>query len=71
MKVDWFRAISELEQAGITLRSQAITARVSLATIYYWKTGGQPKWYNGNLLLDLYMHQTGREPPLHTTQAST
>lgn len=63
MRVDWFTVVAELEQRGVTMRSQAISAEVSLGTIYYWKSGGEPKYRNGQLLLDLYMHQVGKEPP--------
>lgn len=67
MQVDWFRVINELEQAGVTLRAQADAADVVLGTVYYWKTGGEPKHRNGRLLIALYEEQTGREAPLKST----
>lgn len=71
MRVDWFTVVAELEQRGVTMRSQAVSAEVSLGTIYYWKSGGEPKYRNGQLLLDLYMHQVGKEPPTITSSART
>lgn len=70
MRVCWFRVIADLEQRGVTLRSQADTAGVSLGTIYYWKQGGEPKYRNGELLLDLYANTLGVEPP-RITAATT
>lgn len=69
-RVAWFRVISDLEQRGVTLRSQAETAQVSLGTIYYWKSGGEPKYLHGERLLGLYTDTLGIEPP-RLTQAST
>lgn len=71
LRVNWFTVIDELERLGVSMRSQAIHADVSLATVYYWKSGGEPKYRNGQQLLDLYMHQVGKEPPLQSTRAST
>ena len=73
MQVRWFQVIEDLERVGVSLRSQALTAGVSLGTIYYWKSGGEPKYRNGHRLLDLYMLQVGNEPPLllQATMAST
>jgi lambda repressor-like predicted transcriptional regulator len=62
-RVAWFRVIADLEQRGITLRSQADIAGVSLGTIYYWKTGGEPKYLNGERLLGAYTEFLGIEPP--------
>ena len=63
VKVDWFRVISDLERLGITIQSQAVESEVSPGTIYYWRNGGSPKHYNGELLLQLYMRVVGEEPP--------
>lgn len=70
MRVSWFRVISDLEQRGVTLRSQADTAGVSLGTIYYWKTGGEPKYANGERLLGLYTNTLGIEPPRLTSPST-
>ena len=70
MRVAWFKVITELEQQGVTLRSQAEEAQVSLGTLYYWKQGGEPKHVNGELLIGLYADIVGREPP-RITAAST
>lgn len=71
LRVDWFTVVADLERIGVTMRSQAISAEVSLGTIYYWKAGGEPKYRNGQLLLDLYMHQVGKEPPTLASSVRT
>lgn len=70
MRVAWFKVITELEQQGVTLRSQAEEAEVSLGTLYYWKQGGEPKYVNGERLIGMYTDIVGREPP-RITAAST
>jgi len=62
-RVAWFRVIADLEQRGITMRSQADFAGVSLGTIYYWKSGGEPKYHSGERLIGLYTETIGIEPP--------
>jgi hypothetical protein len=71
MRIAWFHVISELEQSGITLRSQAEVAEVSLGTIYYWKSGGEPKYRNGEMLLNLYANTFGVEPPRVTSLSTS
>lgn len=71
MRIDWFRVIVELEDVGISMRSQAVTAEVSLASIYNYKSGGsEPRWTSGQLLLDLYMEKIGKEPPLRVVSTA-
>ena len=72
MRVDWFRVITDLERAGVSLRAQSSAADVSLGTVAYWKNGGQPKHYNGQLLLHLYSRTFGStSAPIQATLAST
>ena len=70
MRFAWFKVITELEARGLTLRSQAETLQVSLGTLYYWKSGGEPKYIHGEQLLGLYTDVVGVEPP-RITYAST
>jgi len=63
MRVAWFKVITELESRGITLRSQAEELEVSLGTLYYWKSGGEPKYIHGERLLGIYTNVVGVEPP--------
>ena len=63
MRVGWFKVITELENRGVTLRSQAETLDVSLGTLYYWKSGGEPKYIHGEKLIMLYADVVGVEPP--------
>ena len=71
MRTNWRRVIDDLDGVGVTLRSQADRAEVSLGTIYYWRQGGEPRHYNGQRLLDLYCIRLGHDAPLQTTLVST
>lgn len=71
MQVDWFRVIVELEQAEVSMRAMSVEADVALGTIAYWKNGGEPKFRNGQMLINLYMRRTGREPPLKQSSGSS
>ncbi|MEK9736232.1 MAG: hypothetical protein VW362_01320 [Candidatus Nanopelagicales bacterium] len=66
----WFRVIADLEQRGLTLRSQADAVGVSVGAVYYWKQGGEPKHAHGERLLALYMDTLRIQPP-RATLAST
>lgn len=66
MRIDWFAVITQLEAQGVTLRSQANAAGVAPATVYYWKTGGEPKYRNGALLLDVYATRVSTGYPVVT-----
>lgn len=63
MRISWFHVISGLEGNGLTLRSQATELGVSLGTVYYWKSGGEPRWTHGNMLLNLYATRVSSEFP--------
>jgi hypothetical protein len=45
------------------MRSQADLVGVSLGTIYYWKSGGEPKYHSGERLIGIYTETIGIEPP--------
>jgi hypothetical protein len=64
LQIDWPTVIDDLERAGVSLRSQAVTVEVSLGTIYYWRSGGEPKYRNGRMLLNLYERHVGNEAPI-------
>ncbi len=70
-RVHWSRVITELSEAGVDLRAQARRAGVSLGTVYYWRQGGEPKYYNGDRLLYLYTTRLEKSPPMQATLAST
>jgi len=63
VKISWFHVITRLEAQGVTLRSQAEAADVALGTVYYWKSGGEPRWTHGNILLNLYATRVSSEFP--------
>ena len=71
MRVDWFRLITELQATKVSLRKQSSVAEVALATVYYWKAGGEPKFYHGARLVQYYTSITGKPPPVQATMSST
>lgn len=67
MRIDWFRVITALEAEGLTLRSQADYVGVAPGTVYYWKSGGEPRHHTGTVLLQLYScHIASDYPTLQT-----
>lgn len=61
MRIDWFTVIAQLERQGVTQRSQADLLGVSRGTIAYWKSGGEPKFHAGIVLLHLYNNHVTTE----------
>lgn len=53
--IDWFRVITNLQLAGVTLDNQARYCGVSHGTVSYWKGIGTPKQGDGKRLIKLYM----------------
>jgi len=59
-KVDWFKVVTELEYAGMTLQQQAKEVEVkSKTTVFYWKTGSEPAFSKGMKLIDVYKSVIG------------
>lgn len=71
MQINWQQVIDDLERVGVSIRSQAVEVDVSLGTMYYWKSGGEPKYRNGRLLLNLYEQRVGLEPPRASSTGRT
>ena len=63
LRVSWFQLITDLERHGLTLRSISLDAGISLAAVYKYKAGSEPGYHIGQSLIDIYIHQLGREPP--------
>ncbi|QDY47289.1 hypothetical protein DUW70_01420 [Stenotrophomonas maltophilia] len=59
-RIDWFRLLDELARAGVPVSSVAQHMSVPRSTILGWKQGAEPKYRDGELLLDLWMAMTGR-----------
>lgn len=55
-KRDWFKIVSDLERAGMSLEQQAVEAGVnSKSTVHYWKIGNsEPSYFSGANLIDVY-----------------
>lgn len=59
-RIDWFRLIDDLARAGVPVSSVAQHMNAPRSTILGWKQGAEPKYRDGELLLDLWMAMTGR-----------
>lgn len=51
---DWTQIIAELEAAGITAYKLSMMCYRTFNTVKHWKAGGQPKHYEGEMLLAIY-----------------
>lgn len=54
--IDWFKVVTDLERAGMSLGQQAIDAGArSKSTVHYWKIGNsEPSFSKGMNLIDVY-----------------
>lgn len=56
--VDWFRVIADLAQ--LRVRGIADQLDVPTATLLGWKQGAEPRYFDGERLVELWMMETGR-----------
>lgn len=64
LRIDWFRTVTDLQQAGVPLRVQASLTDCGIATVYGWKSGSEPRYRDGYVLIELYHRTLDRHPPL-------
>ena len=50
-EIDWFRAIVEIERAGIPDKEIAKRCQVPTSTVWYWKQGREPRYQQGVVIL--------------------
>lgn len=70
-RVDWFRLIVALTNAGLSQREQARLVGVALGTLNGWKSGAQPKHDDGERLIQLYCERMAVERSAVPTIAAT
>ena len=66
MQIDWFRLITDLERAGFTHDKIARQLVASRSSIFYWKTGSEPRYSDGERLIRLWAlvtHKTQEDLP--------
>lgn len=59
-RVDWFRLLDDLSRRGVSMGGVADYIGVPRSTIVGWKQGAEPKYRDGELLLDLWIAKTGQ-----------
>ena len=58
MIVDWFRVICDLTRAGWSESRIAAAIHVPKSTLVGWKQGSEPRYRDGQALLDLWSKET-------------
>ncbi len=61
MRVDWFQVIADLRRCGYHNSSVAEVVGVARSTILYWGQGGEPKYTDGERLVEFWSRATGRD----------
>jgi hypothetical protein len=61
-RIDWFRVLTDLKYAGVPINSVAMMIRVPHGTVKGWKDGAEPKYADGEKLIEFWVQITGRLP---------
>lgn len=61
LRVDWFRVLADLQYAGLPNLQVAKLLDVPQPTVRSWKGGCQPRFDDGDRLVQLWMDKTGHE----------
>lgn len=54
-RVDWFAVLLDLQRQGIPTSSVAGLLRIPKSTILGWKQGAEPKYADGESLIELWV----------------
>lgn len=60
VRIDWFSVFSELKRAGWSMYRIESTLRIPKATLNGWKSGAEPKHYDGERFIQLWCDVTGQ-----------
>lgn len=60
-RISWFRVFNELKIRGWTLYRIADELEIPKTTLIGWKTGAEPRHFDGERLIDLWREVTGQE----------
>ncbi len=55
MRVNWFRLLTDLKRAGLSMYAVADLTGIPRTTISNYQNGGEPKHYNGEALVELWL----------------
>lgn len=61
LRIDWFQVITSLGRAGYSLSAVASAIRVPKGTLTGWKQGAEPRYSDGERLVQLWCQITGRD----------
>lgn len=59
-RIEWFKVLVELQNHNLPVESVAKHIEVAKSTVLGWKQGAEPRHGDGELLLALWEHVTGR-----------
>ena len=60
-QIDWGEILLDLRRQGIGLLEVAQRIRIAKSTVYDWSRGAEPRHYDGEALIQLWMEVTGRD----------
>lgn len=60
VQVDWFRLICDMKRLGFSTRRIAIETAIPYGTIAGYKSGSEPKYSDGEILIEYYRAMTGK-----------
>lgn len=72
-RVDWFIVLDELGRYGYSLHALEVILGIPYSTLWGYKSGAEPRFVDGEVLVKFYMHLTERERdevPEQVTQLS-
>lgn len=59
-KIDWFFVINDINKKYSFPQIEVMTG-IPASTIHSWKQGGEPKYSDGDKMIDLWCAVTGRD----------
>lgn len=60
-RIDFSKIIAEIEAAGITTYKLSVMMRRQMTQINRWKAGSEPKFYEGQMLMEIHSEFVSRE----------
>lgn len=59
-RVDWFRLLADLKRSGLSLYDIERETSIPTSTLGGYIDGAEPRYANGERLIDLWLRKTGR-----------
>ncbi|UWX04609.1 hypothetical protein H1235_07960 [Pseudoxanthomonas sp. NC8] len=54
-RIDWFRVLADLQRAGVPMQSLSRLLHIPYSTIAGWRQGSEPKFIDGERLLQAWV----------------